>query len=311
MALALIDNIIAFIDEAEEKSSAGKCPFSGRSGSKGCERVSVAIQSALRSDLEALIRSKGCAPILVRLAWHDAGTFCVKSKTGGPRAAQRFADGESQHGANAGLNIARDLLQPLQQKYCNAKNNVSIADLWAFAGTTAIAVCGGPDIPFQFGRVDIASSSECVEEGRLPDGDKGLDHLRGVFGRMGFSDQEIVALSGAHTLGGCHADRSGFEGMWTAQPLKFDNAYFKDIINKKWEKTTSSKGCPQLKNGADASDKTMMLSTDLCLFERAETKATVELYAKDEKAFFTAFSSAWTKLIGGNYSSAGALYTAK
>jgi len=308
MALSLIDSIITFIDKAEEKSSAGKCPFSGKSGAS-CTRVTAATQSALRKELEALIRSKGCAPILVRLAWHDAGTFCVKSKSGGCRAAQRFADGESKHGANAGLNIARGLLKQIQTCFCNASQNVSIADLWAFAGNTAIAVSGGPDIPFVFGRVDIAAPSECVEEGRLPDGDKGLDHLRSVFGRMGFTDQEIVALSGAHTLGGCHADRSGFEGMWTAQPLKFDNSYFKDLISKKWAKTTSSKGCPQLKNGADSSDKTMMLSTDLCLFERKETKNTVALYAKDEKAFFTAFGSAWTKLIGGNYGSA--LYTAK
>lgn len=306
-SLALVDSLIKYIDDAEEKSS-GKCPFTGQSGSS-CTRVTKATQAALRKELEALIRSKGCAPILVRLAWHDAGTFCTKSKTGGSRAAQRFADGESKHGANAGLGIARDLLKPIQDKYCNAAQNVSIADLWAFAGTTAIAVSGGPDIPFQFGRVDIASSAECVEEGRLPDGDKGLDHLRGVFGRMGFSDQEIVALSGAHTLGGCHADRSGFEGMWTAQPLKFDNSYFKDLVGKKWEKCTSSKGCPQLKNAADAKDKTMMLTTDLCLAERAETKGVVAQYAKDEKAFFDAFGPAWTKLIGGNYGSA--LYTAK
>lgn len=45
---------------------------------------------------------KGCHPILVRLAWHDAGTYDVVTKTGGPRAAMRFAKGESQHGANAG-----------------------------------------------------------------------------------------------------------------------------------------------------------------------------------------------------------------
>ena len=32
---------------------------------------------------------------------------------------------------------------------------------------------------------------------------------------MGFNDQEIVALSGAHTLGRCHTDRSGFDGPWT------------------------------------------------------------------------------------------------
>lgn len=192
-------------------------------------------------------------------------------------------------------------------KLCHKTQKVSIADLWAFAGNTAISATGGPDIPFKFGRSDISGPSECVEEGRLPDGDKGLDHLRGVFGRMGFSDAEIVALSGAHTLGSCHADRSGFEGPWTADPHRFDNAYYKDIVSKKWTANKSSKGCPQLKNANDAKDNTMMLTTDVCLFEREETKDLVLKFSKDEKAFFSAFSDAWTKLIGGNYTT---LYTA-
>ena len=68
MALALIDNLIKYIDENEEKSS-GKCPFTGRSGAS-CTRVTKATQAALRKELEALISSKGCAPILVRLAWY-------------------------------------------------------------------------------------------------------------------------------------------------------------------------------------------------------------------------------------------------
>ena len=41
---------------------------------------------------------------------------------------------------------------------------------------------------------------------------------------MGFNDRDIVALSGAHTLGRCHLQRSGFDGPWTRNPLKFDNA---------------------------------------------------------------------------------------
>lgn len=39
------------------------------------------------------------------------------------------------------------------------------------------------------------------ENGRLPDASQGAQHLRDVFYRMGFDDQEIVILSGAHTLG--------------------------------------------------------------------------------------------------------------
>ena len=33
-----------------------------------------------------------------------------------------------------------------------------------------------------------------------------------------------MCLSGAHTLGSCHRSRSGYEGPWTRNPLKFDNA---------------------------------------------------------------------------------------
>jgi len=40
--------------------------------------------------------------------------------------------------------------------------------------------------------------------GRLPDASQGAQHLRDVFYRMGFDDEAIVALSGAHTLGRCH-----------------------------------------------------------------------------------------------------------
>ena len=57
-------------------------------------------------------------------------------------------------------------------------------------------------------------------DGRLPDGAKDtktetIQHLRDIFYRMGFDDQAIVALSGAHAVGRCHTDRSGFWGPWT------------------------------------------------------------------------------------------------
>ena len=73
-------------------------------------------------------------PVLIRLAWHAAGTFDKASKTGGSNGAtMRFAP-ESAHGANAGLSVARDLLEPVKKKY----PGLSYADLWSLAGVVAI-----------------------------------------------------------------------------------------------------------------------------------------------------------------------------
>jgi catalase (peroxidase I) len=38
---------------------------------------------------------------------------------------------------------------------------------------------------------------------------KTIQHIRDIFGRMGFNDKEAVALCGAHAVGRCHTDRSG------------------------------------------------------------------------------------------------------
>merc|ERR1712087_524297 len=131
------------------------------------------------------------------------------------------------------------------------------------ASAEAIHNAGGPRIQMGYGRVD---ADESPKEGNLPDAmppfkgepDAGT-HLRNVFYRMGFGDREIVALSGAHTMGRAFKERSGTtengygwkkgtkytsgkefkprgdgkEGVgmaggrsWTKKWLSFDNSYF-------------------------------------------------------------------------------------
>jgi cytochrome c peroxidase len=188
-----------------------------------------------RQDIFEFINSrKNVAPLMVRLSWHNAGTYEMSSNTGGPRAVMRFNSGESKHGANAGLQIARDLLEHLKAKHPEMSN----ADFWSLAAFCAIKVMDGPDVAWRAGRPDADSKDDSMPDGRLPDATQGCPHLRSVFHRMGFSDQEIVALSGAHAVGMCHPDRSGFIGPWTTSALTFDNAYFVNLVDMKWHKTT-------------------------------------------------------------------------
>jgi len=110
---------------------------------------------------------------------------------------------------------------------------ITYSDLWILGGVCAIQEMLGPKIPYRVGRAD-RDAAACTPDGRLPDGAKGQDHLRAIFHRMGFSDQEIVALAGAHALGRCHPDRSGFDGPWTFSPTVLTNDYYNLLLNTKW-----------------------------------------------------------------------------
>ncbi|CAE7853396.1 APX3 [Symbiodinium sp. KB8] len=247
----------------------------------------------LVEDLEKLIRRKDCGPIMVRLSWHDAGIY--NGADGCPNAAMRLpGGGEHALAANAGLpQVAIPLLEPIAAKY--VPRMISHADLWALAANVAIKVMGGPELTTRFGRLDAERVGDGASSatGRLPDGDKDARHLRDIFYPKGFDDKAIVALSGAHTVGSCHLDRSGFDGAWTADKLKFDNSYFKDLMHRSWSSETTSKGNPQFRC---AESKTMMLTTDMALVNDPDFKRYVIQFADDQKSWFSEFDKAWVRL---------------
>ncbi|KAK8563068.1 hypothetical protein V6N13_018389 [Hibiscus sabdariffa] len=222
-----------------------------------------------RRDLRALVAFKNCAPIMLRLAWHDAGTYDVSTKTGGPNGSIRNEE-EYSHGANNGLNIALGFCEEVKANH----PKITYADLYQLAGVVAVEVTGGPTIDFVPGRKD---SNICPKEGRLPDAKRGAPHLRDIFYRMGLSDKDIVALSGGHTLGRAHPERSGFDGPWTSEPLKFDNSYFVELLKGE-------------------SEGLLKLPTDKALLDDPEFRKYVELYAKDEDAFFRDYAESHKKL---------------
>ncbi|KAI1756657.1 heme peroxidase [Xylaria castorea] len=226
-------------------------------------------------------------PVLVRLAWHASGTYDKETGTGGSDGAtMRFAP-EGDHGANAGLKHARDFLEPVKAKF----PWITYSDLWILGGVCAIQEMQGPTIPYRPGRGD-KDAAACTPDGRLPDAAQRAKHLRDIFYRMGFNDQEIVALSGAHALGRCHTDRSGFEGPWTFSPTVVTNDYYTLLLNEKWH-IRKWDGPQQYQ---DKTKGLMMLPTDYALIEDKAMKPWVEKYAKDNDLFFKDFAAVVTKL---------------
>lgn len=246
---------------------------------------------AVRSDIrQCLVNLKAnSCPMAVRLAWHASGTFNAKDGTGGSNGAtMRFAP-EISDDANAGLGIMRDIVAPVKAKH----PELSYADLWTLSGCVAIEFLGGPKIPFAFGRTDARDGAGCPANGRLPDGHLGADHLRDVFHRMGFTDRDIVSLSGAHTLGRCHSVRSGFDGPWSRNPLRFDNSYFRNLMDMEW----TLRDWDGEKQYQDKSGQLMMLETDLALKSDPKFKEVAQTYADNQTLFFKDFAHSFSKLI--------------
>jgi len=220
---------------------------------------------AVRSDLRRIMDSPewddgSYAPLLIRLAWHSSGTYSKEDGSGGSNGATMRHAVEAGDPENAGLAKAREYLEQVKTKH----KGISYADLWILAAYVALEHTGGPVVEFVGGRTD-APQEKAIKPGRLPGAEKGVapgfeldsegrfkgwenlvHHIRHeVFGRMGFSDQETVALiTGGHVYGRCHTESSGYAGAWVENPTLFSNEYAADMVGDKWIAVTHDTKMP-------------------------------------------------------------------
>jgi catalase-peroxidase len=205
--------------------------------------------AALKKDLAAVMTDSQdwwpadfghYGPLMIRMAWHSAGTYRIgDGRGGGGRGQQRFAP----LGAwpdNVNLDKARRLLWPVKQKY---GRKISWADLMILAGNVALETMGFETFGFGGGRedvwepdLDVYWGSEktwlagdkrysgvrdlegplgAVQMGLIyvnPEGPNGnpdpiaaAHDIRETFARMAMNDEETVALiAGGHTFGKTH-----------------------------------------------------------------------------------------------------------
>ncbi len=210
---------------------------------------------ALKKDLTELMTSSQSwwpadwghyGGLMIRMAWHSAGTYRVADgRGGGGTGTHRFAPLNSWPD-NTNLDKARRLLWPIKKKY---GNKLSWADLMILAGNVAYESMGLKTFGFSFGRADVwhpekdtywgsekewlaASDNRydnvddpstmenplaAVQMGLIyvnpegvngkPDPLKTAAHIRETFARMAMNDEETVALAaGGHTVGKTHGN---------------------------------------------------------------------------------------------------------
>ncbi|KAF5776590.1 putative peroxidase [Helianthus annuus] len=267
-----------------------------------CPNVESIVKSAVTKKFRQTFVT---APATLRLFFHDC---FVRGCDASVLLAN--ANAEKDHPDN--LSLAGDGFDTVIKAKAaldsnpNCRNKVSCADILALATRDVIGLAGGPSYSVELGRRDgRVSTKNSVQQG-LPQPHFKLDQLNSMFAKHGLSQTDMVALSGAHTLGFSHCskfskriyNKKGIDRTLNRQyalqlrqmcPLKvdpriainmdpttprtFDNAYFRNL--------QQGKG---------------LFTSDQNLFTDTRSRPTVNQFASSNNAFNQAFVTAITKL---------------
>ncbi|OMO99465.1 Plant peroxidase [Corchorus olitorius] len=247
-------------------------------------------------------------PATLRLFFHDC---FVEGCDASVMIASRNDDAEKDSSDN--LSLAGDGFDTVikAKKAVEAKcpRVVSCADILTIATRDVIALAGGPSYKVELGRRDGLVSQASRVAGNLPEPNFNLTQLNTIFARNNLTQTDMIALSGAHTVGFSHCkpfanrlysfspsspvdpdldptyaeqlkqdcppnvDPRIAVDMDPRTPRKFDNVYFKNLVVKKG-----------------------LFTSDQVLFTDPASRQTVIDFAKNQTNFKAAFVTAITKL---------------
>ena len=278
----------------------------GTLASPGRARRRNAAEQLRQAVFAAVAADATVAGALLRLAFHDA----VRRADGQTRGA----DGSIQYEIPDAENVR--LGRPLALVLSLKPDALSVADAVVVAGAAAVEASGGPRIAIGLGRLDASAAAPATLERPIQQpGDEARDvvkrtlpepglstvGLRRYFRRVGLSDQELVALMGAHTLGrhntllnmtkACLRNltrecletapvRAPFEAR---TPDAFDNSYYSLLLA--WDDRSLERG------------EANFIPTDVALVLDASFRRHVVAFARSEPLFRTTFARAYAKLV--------------
>ncbi|XP_021766315.1 cationic peroxidase 1-like [Chenopodium quinoa] len=273
--------------------------------SSSCPNALSTIQSAVQS---AINNETRMGASLLRLHFHD----CFVNGCDGSILLDDTANFTGEKTAIPNQSSVRgfeviDTIKSQVENVCAGV--VSCADILAVAARDSVVALGGQNYTVLLGRRDSTTANASAANSNLPAPSMNLNQLITLFSNHGFNPQELVALSGAHTIGQArcttfrshiynetninstfasslqsNCPRTGGDNttspLDTTTPNTFDNAYFTNLL--------SLKG---------------LLHSDQELWSGNTTGTTdnqVSAYSSNSTAFFTDFSNAMIKM--GNMS---------
>ncbi|KAI7728812.1 hypothetical protein M8C21_032851 [Ambrosia artemisiifolia] len=268
---------------------------------KTCHKVEKIVRKHLKKVFKEDI---GQAAGLLRLHFHDCfvqgcdGSVLLDGSHGGP-SEQTAPPNQSLR--KKAFDIVEDL-RNLVHRECGRV--VSCSDIVALAARDAVHLSGGPDYDVPLGRKDgLSFATQNATLANLPAPTSNASTILSALEAKKLTPTDVVALSGGHTIGVSHCSSfasrlyptqdptmektfahglkevcptnttDATTAMDIYSPIKFDNKYFVDLMNRQG-----------------------LFTSDQDLYTHEVTKPIVESFAHDEKLFFEAFVKAMIKM---------------
>lgn len=273
---------------------------------KTCPNVESIVKNVVS---QKYVQTFVTVPGTLRLFFHD----CMVEGCDGSVLIQSTSTNIAEKDFSDNLSLAGDgfdtVIKAKQAVEKMCPNVVSCADILALAARDVVGLAGGPQFNVELGRRDGLISQASRANGNLPKGSFTLNQLNFLFARKGLNQADMVALSGAHTLGFSHCNQFANRiysfsaktpvdpslnpsyvtelqqmcpknvdptiavNMDPTTPRLFDNVYYQNL--------QSGKG---------------LFSSDQVLYTDLRTRNEVNTFAQSSGAFNTAFVNAMRNL---------------
>ncbi|GAB2281090.1 Peroxidase 18 [Dionaea muscipula] len=266
-----------------------------------CPTAELIVRDQVRSATSA---DETVAGKLLRLLFHDCFVEgCDASVLLEGEGTERDDPANASLGGFQVIDSAKRILEML------CPGIVSCADVLTLAARDAVALTGGPDIQIPTGRRDGRISSVSDVRPNIIGTSFTLDQMTDLFSSKGLSLDDIVVLSGAHTIGSAHCSafsdrvKTDSKGNLTLVDPSLDHNYAVQLTKRcAADESTSIDNDPETSSLFDNQYyKNLMahrglFQSDSVLFDDPRTKDLVELLANDQSTFFDKWGESFVKL---------------